>query len=730
MAQVYDEIREPVKSMKGEQADLLARQTWGRYEYVKQRGHLQWCDRAIRYEQYYLGGGLHWIATDREALESEGRLPVECNEVADAVNTALGYQINNRADISFKPRGQGASDDLATTLSKVTMQVADNNKLRWHESQVFADGLIQTAGYFEIIVDFGDSMRGEVRVGTLDPLDVIPDPDAKSYDPDDWSDVIITRWPTFDEVEAHYGTAARKRVEASYLAWKAIGGERDFGTDTDDAPRSSFGDPETLNTYQDAFYEDGGIPRVRVVDRQRWMLVMTRVVVYPTGDIRVAENATPEKLTAWRTAGCTIMRRPTRRVRWTVSTCETLLMDVWSPLAHFSVVPYFPYFRRGQRKGLVDDAVGPQDMLNKALTAYTHIVAGSANSGWIIEQNSLTNMKTEDLDEMGAANGLVLEYVKGSKAPEKIKPNEVPGGVADLAALGSRKIKTTSGNTDEIKGQAGKTQSGIAIQSMQYAAQMALSVPLDNLARTRHMVAMRILEIIQAFYDDMRVFRITQTDPVTGEESTTDMPVNQPNPQQPGSIINDVTIGEYDVVITEQPSQVTFDNSQFNQAMEMRKEGVKIPDSVLVRNSTLSNKAEIIKQMQAANDPAADSLAQLNLAKAALANAQAALAQANAISKNVEALFSAIRTGQIVLTMPGVATVADGIAKSAGFVDKDEAPIYPEGSPEAAAAAGAGAPGGVTPPPISTNPLTPDNPDVGAESGIENGAPQPVTTGA
>ena len=46
------------------------------------------------------------------------------NEVADAVNTALGYQVNNRADISFKPRSHNADEVVASTLSRVAMQVA------------------------------------------------------------------------------------------------------------------------------------------------------------------------------------------------------------------------------------------------------------------------------------------------------------------------------------------------------------------------------------------------------------------------------------------------------------------------------------------------------------------------------------------------------------------------------------------------------------------------------
>jgi hypothetical protein len=690
----------------------VARQNWDRYEYVKQRGHIDYCIEAARQEEYYLGGGRQWRRPDREAMEEAFRYPIEINEVADAVNTALGYQVNNRADIAFKPRGQGASEQVATTLSQVAMQIADNNKFQWHESQIFADGLIERRGYLEIRISFDDTVRGEIRLGTLDPRDVIPDPDAKSYDPDDWADVIITRWLTLDEIEGMYGSDARKRVEAR---GQARINEGDFGTDTDDVPRNSFGDSETQDSVYDAYYSQGGVVRVRLVDRQYWRMVMTRVVVYPSGDIRIAENATPEKLAAWRAAGCIIMRRPTRRVRWTVSTCDALLFDDWSPMNHFSVIPYFPFFRRGKTKGLIDDAIGPQDLLNSVMTAYNHAVKSTANSGWLVEQGSLAgSVDVDDLETEGARNGLVLEYVKGSKEPQKIKPNPIPAGLADLAAIASTKIKSTSGQNSAMKGEAGKDQSGIAVQSLQYAAQMALAVPLDNLSRTRHMTAQRMLELIQAFYDEPRIFRITKTDPLTGQAASEELQINWT--QVDGSKLNDLTIGEYDVVITDQPAQVTFDNSQFNQALAMKEKGVAIPDSVLIRYSTLADKPAIIQAMQS-QSPQSNPLDE---AKAALAQAQALKVQAETVAKNIEALFSAIRTGQIVATMPGVAPLGDAIAKSAGFVDKDMAPIFPAG-PAAETAAST-----VAPPPTNTNPVTPDNPQRGMEAGIESGNAAPT----
>lgn len=698
------------KQSFSESSSEVARMNFSRYEYVSQRGHAGWCAEALRFEDYYHGGGRQILPEDREKMMDASKMPIEINELSDAVNTALGYQINNRADISFMPRGQGASDEIATVLSKVAMQIADNNKLRWKESGVFADGMIRSRGFFEVMVNFDDSMRGEVRIAHLDSMDVIPDPDSKSYDPDGWADVVVTRWLTLDEIEGMWGTDVRKRIESN--AGPYIN-EGDFGTETQDVPRLKFADDDDDTVY-DAYYSEGGITRIRVIDRQYWKMVNTRVVVFPTGDIRVAENAAPEKIAAWRNMGCVILNRPTKRVRWTVSTCDTLIHDDWSPMAHFSIVPYFPFFRHGRSKGLLNDGIGPQDLLNSCITAYNHAVKATANSGWLIEQHSLSNMDTDDLDTEGAKPGLTIEYKRSAKnRPEKIQPNTVPTGIADLAKIASDKVMKLTGQTSAMRGEGGKDQSGIAIQSMQYAAQMSLTVPLDNLAQTRTMLAQRILELVQTFYDEPRVIRITTQDPITGKETSEELRINWQDAQ--GQVMHNVTIGEYDVVITEQPTQITFQNSQFSQALDMRKAGIGIPDTVLVKNSMLANKAEIIESMSAQKQTNP-----LDEAKAVLMAAQAEVAKATAIAKNVETLFSAIRTSQIAATNPGISAIADEIAKSSGFVDKNTGPIYPD-------VVGAPAAGEVQPPPNSTNPMTPDNPAVGMSAGIENGT---TTVGA
>lgn len=81
---------------------------------------------------------------------------------------------------------------------------------------------------------------------------------------------------------------------------------------------------------------------------------------------------------------------------------------------------------------------------------------------------------------------------------------------------------------------------------------------------------------------------------MTGEAQ--EVPINQPTPT--GEILNDLTIGEYDVVITSVPHRETLEDSQFEQAVALRELGIALPDSVLIDASRLMNKKEIVRAME------------------------------------------------------------------------------------------------------------------------------------
>ena len=690
----------------------VAAENWRRYKYGLEKGHRDYTKSARFLEGYYLGGqydgdgnlqaGGHWNAADLEVLAEQRRPAYETNQVMPALNSAFGYQIANRMDISFRPRAGAATKELAESRSKVAMQIANNNKLHWKESEVFQDGMIQQRGYFDARIGFDDNEQGELQVSVLDPMDVIPDPDAKGYDPASWSDVIVTRWLSLDEIEGLYGEQIRFAAEESTI----YTGDRDFGEEDDDGEeRAKF----SLETGSLGDSEHGNdVKRVRIIDRQKWVREVMPVAMFPGGDVRqLAGDEAPEVLEQLRQAGAIITKRRAKRVRWTVTTRDTVLHDDWSPYDRFTVVPYFPYFRRGRTRGMVDNAVGPARILDKAISQAIHIVNTTANSGWQMEQGQLTNMSADQLQANGAQTGLVLERKAGTAPLQKIQSNPMPQGIDRLIDIATVTLGEVT-VPPAMRGIGAGDEPGIAIQSRQHAAQQQLAVPLDNLARTRNMLADWIDYAIGKYYTAERTFRITKTDPMSGKEVEERLTINQFDPES-GLYLNDMTSGEYETVITEQPMQVTFENSQFTQAIEMRKTGIAIPDTAIVRKSNLSDKAEIIEQMQGEGAPPPDPTIE---AKVKLIEAQTRKTEAETTTKNVEGMFSATSAANQIALMPSIAPLADQMLLSAGFKDANAAPAIP-GVPEGTQ--------GVPGIPENTSPNFPPNPDAGMLDGIEAG---------
>ncbi len=660
---------------------VMVQRQWDRYTYARDRGHKDYIAQARKCERFYIGGGEQWDKADKEYVESvQGRKAVEVNTIFPAVNTAIGEQLQSRADISFRPRRAGATDEIANTLTELTRQICDDNQYDWLETEVYSDGIIQQRGYLDIRMDFSDNLMGDIRITVPDPVEIIPDPDANGYDPKQWNDVIVTRWLSIDEIGQLYGKKAALAVENERPL------DSDFGIDEDGdgEGRNRFGNVHVADTLTfDAIATDRAQKRVRVIDRQWKVMVSTDVYLTPNGDLRpVPANATEEQIAAKVQQGYTVTKQTMRRVRWTVSTQSTLLHDDWSPYSEFTIVPYFPYFRRGKTRGLIDNAISPQEMLNKATSQYLHIINTSANSGWVVEDNSLVNLTPEDLQHVGMKTGLVLVHKKGTPAPQKIQPNSVPPGHDRLADKAEMQIKSVTGISDAEQGLRSNETSGTAIQARQWQAKIQLATPLDNLKRTRHIVSNRIIDLIQQFYTFERVFRITKKD-ITGKETSHDLVINGQDPVT-GEILNNVTMGEYDVVVDSVPHQATMQDTQFSQLLEMKKVGISIPDTAIVNMSTLANKNEILEQMQ--QDPAqaefAKKMQELELdeksKKIALLVAQAMKQKSGAQVDNVETLYSAMQAAQVAATIEGVVPVADEIAKSAGFVDQNAPPIYPE----------------------------------------------------
>ena len=582
-----------MKKIDPAKEEEITRSQWARYERARDNGHLDYVEMALKCDEYYQGD--QWDLDDQAALEQEGRPALTINTILPTINTILGEQSTRRADIQFKPR-RGGDGDIAHTLTKLYMQIADNNKLDWVEQQVFSDGLIMDGrGYFDVRMDFSDHVEGEIRITSKDPLDILIDPDAKDADPKTWNEVFETRWMTLDEIEELYGKKCADRL--LFVAENGMS----FGPDSVEYQETRFGDTETNDDYFGAGVpgdeEYLNVKTLRVVERQLKKLSRAMFFVDPdTGDQRQAPDAWSEAKNKKfaKQYNLNLISKVIRKIRWTVTCDQVVLHDDWSPYNQFTIVPFFCYFRRGNPFGVVRNLLSPQEQLNKIASQELHIVNTTANSGWMVESGSLVGMTADDLEEHGAETGLILEYARGTTPPQKIGANQIPTGLDRIAQKAALNIKSISGVNDSMLGTDSAEVSGIAIQAKQNRGAIMIQVPLDNLRKSRQYLAEKILNLIQTFYTEQRVIQVTnEDDPLKPRE---EMVINEQTPE--GRVINDLTLGEYDVIVATAPARDSFDETQFAEAIALRQAGVVVPDDAIIEYSHLARKGELAKRIR------------------------------------------------------------------------------------------------------------------------------------
>ena len=606
----------------------LATQVWNRYTYLRDNGHLEYVKKAAKCEDFF--AGLQWDQNDLALLKAQRRPALTINKIISTISNVMGEQIFNRTDIAFKPRNEGATSEVADALTKVFMQVADNNQLSWARSDVFTDGIVTSRGFFDVRLDFSDSMRGEVRIEQLNPKNVLIDADADEYDPDKWNDVLITKWMSPDQIELLYGKAdadlLRSRTDSYYP----------YGYDSIDINRDRFGSARAigwpLNTVTQQEYNN--VRNIRVIERQ-WKKLdkVLHFVDLETGDTRVVPTDWDDDRIAQHLQNnphLATTKKLIQRIRWTVIADSVVLHDDWSPYKHFTVVPYFPYFRRGRTLGLVENLLGPQELLNKVSSQELHVVNTTANSGWKIKRNALMNMSTAELENRGAQTGLVLELDEIDNA-EKIQPNQTPSGLDRISYKAEEHIKTISGVSDYMQGFAREDVAAKSVQTNKQSGQANLAKVMDNMNRSDFILARAVLDLVQEYYTEQRLLYIT-TDRLMN--TTKQLMVNQPTPE--GTIANDLTLGEYAIVVTNQPERDTFEDTQFDQAVRLRTEaGVQIPDKYILQSSRLKEKAQIISELeQAGQSPEAQQQAELQMRSLA---ADVAAKEAEATQKGSDA---------------------------------------------------------------------------------------------
>ena len=732
-----------VRTTKKSQADTLEkeaerfrrRKSWFTMELQRQQ--------ANRY-QMALDEGYYdsdqWTPEEAAEVRGRGQNPVVYNEIAPTIDALIGMERRMRTDFDVLNRHDDTpeADEDAQNKSKLMKYLADVNRTPFERSQAADDQLKAGLGWIETVA-IGDRTQQPIRVRSESWRNMLHDSLGRSRTAEDWRYQFRFKEVDLDIAEAMLpgkGDILKRAMThhdtRQYYDW--AGG----GAMTGLLPMFEDGLPRKWNTYDaDAWINN---PRQRVLLIECWS----------------TEPFNPNE-----GMGSIELDQAIRmRKRVSIMTEYDTLLESWSPYKHgrYPFIPLWCYRRKrdGQPYGVGRRLRGPQDSLNKLMSkAHFRLSVNQVR----LEKGALDEevMDKEELREEVAAPDGILEFAAGALSKGMVEIREgAPLAEPEmrLADINRSAIRQSSGVSGEDRGLDHNDVSGKARKLRQEQSSLLTAEIFDNMRLARQIEGEIVLSLMEQYHTEAFVFS------VPGETKKFEyVKINQPDPNDPNSKLNDITKRTAQFVIGEQPWAQALSEAAFESTMDMLGGLAKVAPQVVISildivfelNPNLPKKGQFLQRIRQATgmpDPdkgptpeqiqqnqkksqMADAQFQTQLAelqaKVRKAQAEGTKLDAAAFKDQLEGLYMAAQAAQVIAMAPGLAPVMDELAKSAGFVDKDGPPLI---APMQQAVA-AGPQGQPIPPPQGAPPqmIPPPQGAAGPLVGHEQGIQTPVADG-
>jgi hypothetical protein len=301
-----------------------------------------------------------------------------------------------------------------------------------------------------------------------------------------------------------------------------------------------------------------------------------------------------------------------RSVQWCKQTAHEILEEKTLPGRWIPIVPV--YWTRvmidgkDTKRGLVYDAMDPARMNNFWQTAITEYLALAPKAKWLIVEGQDEGHEKE-FAGANMSSSPVLRYkptdVNGqpAPAPQRIAPEMPPSGFIEAAFMANQNLSRVMGIFDPAVRGGAQHKSDKTLNAEQGQSENTNFDGYDNLTRSIKHSWRIMLSYFPVVYDTQRVQRII------GEDGRDEMvTLNEKGQGEDGiaKVLNDVTVGTYDVVMQTGPGYETKRQEGVAAKMELLNTplGEKIAqvgDDLIVREMDFNGSDALADRLAAAN---------------------------------------------------------------------------------------------------------------------------------
>lgn len=587
----YAKSQDGTMTIVQESGKLLKFKRWFREAVEAQQ---PWRKIALEDREFY--SGKQWAKVDKKELEEARRPAITINRIKPLINVLCGYQRLNRYDIEFLPRTND-DDEQAALRKGVTKYILDRCHYNYEESDAFNDGVVTGLGWFEVGYNFDWlAQDGDAFVRRVSPFDIYADPESRDKHFRDMKYVIRARWVDKDELAGKYPQHAEEinAQTAAYMTEEMEDGKK--------ANELWFSHETKKIRFAECWYK-------KSVQKQLFVLRNGEVTEQVTEEM-IAYGLIQSQQTV-----------TTTEIRMIAFFDNVILEDIPSPYKH-GYIPFVPYpcYYQGDDDipaGVVRDLKDPQREVNKRRSQELHILNTQSNGGWISEEGAMSPQQEASFKRNASTPGALLKVNPGALSMQKLQrlePQAPPSNVMAATQEAMNEMPSISGINEALMGtDISNSQSGRAIELKQKQAITHIAGLFDNLRMAKELIVEMLWGkrgapgIIPQFYTEEKTFRIVGEN---GESKivTVNQQVqqHQVNPQTGlmqtiTKTLNDLSVGEYDIVISDTPATSTQRTAQFWSLVDacgkLGIQGNMIMD-ILIDLSDIPQRQEIKRRLQ------------------------------------------------------------------------------------------------------------------------------------
>lgn len=522
--------------------------------------------------------GEQWPPEIQNSRTLEQRPCLTINKVDAYCKQVENQQRQQRPRIKVDPTGGRATKKTADVIKGMIRHIeSSRGGADMAYDGGFSGAITEGAGYWRVMADYvrQDSFEQELYLSPVDdPNSVYYDDHSVMPDGSDAEEVLIV-------------------TDMAKGAFKVTWPDADDGEGFIPADMGGFTNSEWVSK-----------DTVRVAEYFTIERKADTLVKLSTGETGWKSQINPDS------PASIVSERPgqRRQIKWCKITAMEVLEERDLPGRWIPVVPSLGEITiidgKRRRAGLVKNAVDPQRGINFWNTAMTESVALAPKVKWLIAEGQDEGHENEWAIANISARP-TLRYkptdVSGQPAPppQRLQPEPPPEGAMAMVASQDQNLTSVLGIVDPAM-RIGGNVSGKALNAERQQSDNGTFNYYDNMTRSIAFTGRILLDLMPFYYNEPgRVVRIIGDD----GQSSTDQ-INQQSQDDPQKIINDVTVGDYDVVMDTGPGFNTKRQEAVSAMMplfEGNEELMKTAGDIMFRNMDFPGADVIADRLAAAN---------------------------------------------------------------------------------------------------------------------------------